>query len=50
MMLQHMGLHDHAARIQKATFDTLAEGKVSFASPISTLFILILTIFLVPHW
>ncbi|KAJ6041826.1 uncharacterized protein N7446_012892 [Penicillium canescens] len=27
MMLQHMGLHDHAARIQKATFDTLAEGK-----------------------
>ncbi|KAJ5127019.1 Isocitrate dehydrogenase subunit 2 [Penicillium atrosanguineum] len=27
MMLQHMGLHDHAARIQKAIFDTLAEGK-----------------------
>jgi isocitrate dehydrogenase (NAD+) len=27
MMLQHMGLHDHAARIQKATFDTLADGK-----------------------
>jgi isocitrate dehydrogenase (NAD+) len=30
MMLQHMGLHDHANRIQKAIFDTLAEGKVSF--------------------
>ncbi|KAI9798490.1 MAG: Isocitrate dehydrogenase [NAD] subunit alpha, mitochondrial [Piccolia ochrophora] len=27
MMLQHMGLHDHADRIQKAIFDTLAEGK-----------------------
>ncbi|KAJ5181876.1 hypothetical protein N7449_012023 [Penicillium cf. viridicatum] len=27
MMLQHMGLHDHANRIQKAIFDTLAEGK-----------------------
>jgi isocitrate dehydrogenase (NAD+) len=27
MMLQHMGLHDHAGRIQKAIFDTLAEGK-----------------------
>ncbi|GFF30093.1 isocitrate dehydrogenase [NAD] subunit 2, mitochondrial [Aspergillus udagawae] len=27
MMLQHMGLTEHAARIQKATFDTLAEGK-----------------------
>ncbi|GMF69656.1 unnamed protein product [Aspergillus oryzae] len=29
MMLQHMNLGEHAARIQKATFDTLAEGKVS---------------------
>lgn len=28
MMLQHMGLTDHAGRIQKAIFDTLAEGKV----------------------
>jgi len=28
MMLQHMGLLDHAERIQKAIFDTLAEGKV----------------------
>lgn len=28
MMLQHMGLTEHAARIQKAAFDTLAEGKV----------------------
>lgn len=27
MMLQHMGLNSHAARIQKAVFDTLAEGK-----------------------
>ncbi|CAL8584668.1 NAD-dependent isocitrate dehydrogenase [Xanthoria parietina] len=27
MMLQHMGLNDHADRIQKAIFDTLAEGK-----------------------
>ncbi|KAI9807649.1 MAG: NAD-dependent isocitrate dehydrogenase [Sarcosagium campestre] len=27
MMLQHMGLFDHADRIQKAIFDTLAEGK-----------------------
>lgn len=26
MMLQHMGLHDHADKIQKAIFDTLAEG------------------------
>ncbi|KAI5284758.1 Isocitrate dehydrogenase [NAD] subunit alpha, mitochondrial [Ascosphaera aggregata] len=27
MMLQHMGLHGEAAAIQKAIFDTLAEGK-----------------------
>ncbi|KKK12703.1 isocitrate dehydrogenase, NAD-dependent [Aspergillus ochraceoroseus] len=27
MMLQHMGLTEHASRIQKAIFDTLAEGK-----------------------
>ncbi|KAL9114495.1 MAG: hypothetical protein Q9227_001576 [Pyrenula ochraceoflavens] len=27
MMLQHMGLHDYAGRIQQAIFDTLAEGK-----------------------
>lgn len=26
MMLQHMGLNDHADKIQKAIFDTLAEG------------------------
>lgn len=29
MMLQHMGLNEHADKIQKAIFDTLAEGKVS---------------------
>jgi isocitrate dehydrogenase (NAD+) len=28
MMLQHMGLTEYAGRIQKATFGTLAEGKV----------------------
>lgn len=28
MMLQHMGLTDHANRIEKAIFDTLADGKV----------------------
>ncbi|KAI4138418.1 MAG: hypothetical protein L6R39_006799 [Caloplaca ligustica] len=27
MMLQHMGLNEHADKIQKAIFDTLAEGK-----------------------
>jgi isocitrate dehydrogenase (NAD+) len=27
MMLRHMGLTEHAARIEKAIFDTLAEGK-----------------------
>jgi isocitrate dehydrogenase (NAD+) len=27
MMLQHMGLHEYATRIQKAIFDVLAEGK-----------------------
>ncbi|KAF3937470.1 hypothetical protein ABW19_dt0210057 [Dactylella cylindrospora] len=27
MMLQHMGLNEHATKIQKACFDTLAEGK-----------------------
>ncbi|MCJ1365428.1 NAD-dependent isocitrate dehydrogenase [Acarospora aff. strigata] len=27
MMLQHMRLYDHAERIQKAIFDTLADGK-----------------------
>ncbi|KAL8692747.1 MAG: hypothetical protein Q9218_002284 [Villophora microphyllina] len=27
MMLQHMGLNDHADNIQEAIFDTLAEGK-----------------------
>jgi isocitrate dehydrogenase (NAD+) len=30
MMLQHMGLNEHASRVQKAIFDTIAEGKVSF--------------------
>ena len=29
MMLQHMELYEHAEKIQKAIFDTLAEGKVS---------------------
>ena len=33
MMLQHMGLFQHADRIQKAIFDTLAEGKVRYHSP-----------------
>ena len=28
MMLQHMDLNEHANKIQKAIFDTLAEGKV----------------------
>ena len=28
MMLRHMGLTDHASAIEKAIFDTLAEGKV----------------------
>jgi len=28
MMLQHMGLYGHAEKIQKAIFDTLADGKV----------------------
>ncbi|ORY62933.1 isocitrate dehydrogenase subunit 2 [Pseudomassariella vexata] len=28
MMLRHMGLNQYADRIEKATFDTLAEGKV----------------------
>ncbi|KAH0253123.1 hypothetical protein KCU71_g22745, partial [Aureobasidium melanogenum] len=27
MMLQHMGLHTEANKIQKAIFDVLAEGK-----------------------
>jgi len=27
MMLQHMGLNSHADKIQKAIFDTLAEGQ-----------------------
>ena len=29
MMLQHMGLNEHADKIQRAIFDTLAEGKVN---------------------
>lgn len=37
MMLQHMGLNDHADRIQKAIFDTLAEGKVSLQSHVGHL-------------
>ncbi len=32
MMLQHMNLHEHANKIQKAIFDTLAEGKVSHSN------------------
>lgn len=32
MMLQHMELHEYADKIQKAIFDTLAEGKVSPSS------------------
>ena len=27
MMLRHMSLNDHANRIEKAIFDTLADGK-----------------------
>lgn len=27
MMLQHMGLHSHASKIERAAFTTLAEGK-----------------------
>lgn len=30
MMLQHMGLYEYAEKIQKAIFDTLAEGKVVY--------------------
>lgn len=30
MMLQHMGLYEYAEKIQKAIFDTLAEGKVIY--------------------
>lgn len=33
MMLQHMELYEYADRIQKAIFDTLAEGKVSLRPP-----------------
>jgi isocitrate dehydrogenase (NAD+) len=32
MMLQHMGLYQHADKIQAAIFKTLAEGKVSFCT------------------
>lgn len=32
MMLQHMELYEYADRIQKAIFDTLAEGKVSLGA------------------
>jgi isocitrate dehydrogenase len=35
MMLQHMGLTEHASRIQTAIFDTLAEGKVSYQKLLS---------------
>lgn len=28
MMLRHMGLHDHANKIQTACFDTIKEKKV----------------------
>lgn len=28
MMLRHMGLHDHATKIQVACFDTIRERKV----------------------
>ncbi|KAI5307160.1 hypothetical protein KEM56_003741 [Ascosphaera pollenicola] len=35
MMLQHMGLHNDAGAIQKAIFETLAEGKVSIFSFLS---------------
>jgi len=31
MMLQHMGLYEHAEKIQNAIFKVLAEGKVSFS-------------------
>ena len=33
MMLQHMGLNEHADRIQRAIFATLAEGKVCLHDP-----------------
>ena len=35
MMLQHMGLTEHADKIQKAIFDTLAEGKVGILTILS---------------
>ena len=31
MMLRHMGLTDYAGKIEKAIFDTLAEGKVRYS-------------------
>ena len=49
MMLQHMGLNEHASRIQKAIFDTLAEGKVSISTTYN--FVDTLTNFFVDsHW
>lgn len=34
MMLRHMGLHEHASRIQTACFDTIREKKVRLRAPV----------------
>lgn len=50
MMLQHMGLHEHASKVQKAVFDTLAQGKVCIRTlPCLQIYILKLTSHPVPH-
>lgn len=56
MMLQHMGLHEHAMKIQDAIFKTLAEGKVclnrvlTFSLLLRTIQDNMLTSLLDHHW
>ena len=38
MMLQHMGLNEHADKIQQACFAVLAEGKVRISTPSKSLY------------
>lgn len=49
MMLQHMGLYQHASQIQKAIFETLAQGKVH-KLPLSVVCVRVLMAFPDTHW
>ena len=50
MMLIHMGLFEHANRIQKAIFDVLAEGKVRLSPPLQPRIAMLTYVITDNHW